>query len=141
MSDNLSREDRIRTMRSVKSKETGPERRLRGMLAGLGLTGWLVNPEAIEGKPDFAFPEQKVAIFVDGCFWHGCPICNRPLPESNREYWGRKISRNVKRDHGNSAKLEAAGWQVVRIWEHQMRKNESLDPIANLIKACLEIKE
>lgn len=141
MSDNLSREDRIRTMRSVKSKETGPERRLRGMLAGLGLTGWLVNPEAIEGKPDFAFPKQKVAIFVDGCFWHGCPICNRPLPASNREYWRRKITRNVKRDHVNSVKLEAAGWQVVRIWEHQMRKNESLDPIANLIKTCLEIKE
>ena len=141
MPDNLSREDRIRTMRSVKSKGTGPERRLRGMLAGLGYTGWLVNPEAIEGKPDFAFPEQKVTIFVDGCFWHGCPICNRPLPVSNREYWESKISRNVKRDQENSAKLEAEGWQVVRIWEHQMQKSESLDQIRNRIKACLEIKE
>ena len=65
MPDNLSREDRVRTMRAVKGKGTRPERRVRGMLAGLGLRGWLVNPEGMTGKPDFAFPAEKVAIFVD----------------------------------------------------------------------------
>jgi DNA mismatch endonuclease (patch repair protein) len=138
MPDNLSKEDRIRTMRAVKGKGTGPERRVRGMLAGLGLRGWLVNPEGITGKPDFAFPEEKVAIFVDGCFWHRCPICDRPLPESNKGYWERKIQRNVERDRKYTAQLEAEGWRVMRIWGHQLKKNMSLDPIAEEVKALLD---
>src|SRR3989337_2102654 len=71
--DNLSWEDRRRTMRAVKSKRTGPERRLRAMLAARGFRGWRANPPGIAGKPDFAFPAECVALFIDGCFWHSCP--------------------------------------------------------------------
>ena len=74
------------------------------------------------GNPDFVFPEQKVAVFVDGCFWHGCPICQRPLPATNTEYWVKKINRNIERDRLHDAQLIEAGWQVVRIWEHELRK-------------------
>jgi len=138
--DNLSIEDRKKTMRLVKSKKTGPERRLRAMLSGMGLKGWCVNVEDIIGKPDFAFPEEKIAIFVDGCFWHKCPICNRTLPESNRDYWENKIARNVQRDLENITKLEEAGWRVLRIWEHQLTKRTSLNPIAKEIKVLLHEK-
>ena len=138
MPDNLTQEDRIRTMRAVKSEKTGPERRLRALLAGLRIRGWRVNPKGIEGKPDAAFPEKKIVIFVDGCFWHGCPVCQRTLPETNREYWARKIERNVARDQKYNASLAAAGWRVLRIWEHQLAKNASLAPIAAEIKALLD---
>src|SRR5690606_15221568 len=86
MSDNLTPEDRRRTMQAVKSKKTAPERRLRAFLAGSGYHGWRLNCKDIQGNPDVAFPEQKIAIFVDGCFWHGCPVCNRPLPRANHDY-------------------------------------------------------
>ena len=122
MTDNLSRENRVRTMRAVKSKRTSPERRLHAILAGLHLKGWKTNCEHVLGNPDFVFPEQKVAVFVDGCFWHGCPICQRPLPATNTEYWVKKINRNIERDRLHDAQLIEAGWQVVRIWEHELRK-------------------
>ncbi|MDD5370449.1 MAG: very short patch repair endonuclease [Anaerolineaceae bacterium] len=140
MPDNLSPEDRIRTMRSVKSQKTSPERRLRGMLTGLRVKGWKVNPKEIIGKPDFAFPDLKVAIFVDGCFWHGCPTCQRPLPETNREYWVKKIENNKLRDKHNTLVLESADWIVLRIWEHQLKRKSNLLIITQEIRRVLEIK-
>jgi len=126
-------------MRAVKSVNTGPERRLRAMLVGLGLRGWRINYEEAPGKPDFAFPERKVAIFVDGCFWHQCPACNRPLPQNNREYWEKKILRNVQRDRRLDQELASIGWRVVRVWEHQLKKSQDLRPVATeVIKALLE---
>jgi DNA mismatch endonuclease (patch repair protein) len=136
--DNLSKEDRIKTMRSVKSKKTGPERRLRAMLIGAGFIGWRINPEGIDGKPDFAFPDNKIAIFVDGCFWHGCPICKRTLPETNKAYWEKKINRNAQRDQEYTEKLQKAGWRVLRIWEHQLTKKTNLNPLAEKIKVFLK---
>lgn len=74
MSDNLKPDDRKRTMQAVKSKGTRLEKRLFAMLAGMGIGGWKRNVKSIIGKPDVAFPNQKIVIFVDGCFWHGCLI-------------------------------------------------------------------
>jgi DNA mismatch endonuclease Vsr len=128
--DNLSPEDRLRTMRAVTSQKTGPERRLRALLAGLRIKGWVVNPKNIPGNPDFAFPHQKLAIFVDGCFWHGCPECQRPLPVNNHAYWARKIQRNIERDKLNTAALLAGGWRVLRIWEHRLKKKTGLAPVS-----------
>lgn len=108
-------------MRAVKGKGTGLERRLFAMLAGMRLHGWRKNADDVIGKPDVVFDELRVAVFVDGCFWHGCPVCQRKLPETNREYWERKIQRNVERDRLRGATLEENGWRVVRIWEHEMR--------------------
>lgn len=119
MPDNLTPEDRRRTMRAVKGKGTGLERRLFSMLAGMGVKGWRKNAIDVLGKPDVVF-NGGVAVFVDGCFWHGCPLCGRPMPESNREYWRRKIGRNVRLSAINKSGLERQGWKVIRIWEHEM---------------------
>lgn len=120
MSDNLSPVDRRKTMQAVKSQGTKLERRLWGVLARLGLRGWKRNVKEIIGTPDVAFPDQKVVIFLDGCFWHACPVCRRKLPGSNREYWERKITRNVTRARMLNRQLRRDGWLVIRIWEHEM---------------------
>ena len=121
MSDNLSPENRRKTMQAVKGKGTKLERRLWSMLAGMGLKGWTKNANFVTGKPDVVFVNQKVAIFIDGCFWHGCPDCRRKLPVTNREYWERKINRNVELAQIHNEELHRSGWQVIRIWEHEMK--------------------
>ena len=127
MPDNLTPEDRRKTMRAVKGKGTSLERCLFAMLAGMRLRGWKQNPTDVIGKPDVVFSERRIAIFVDGCFWHACPYCNRPFPKTNRQYWERKIERNVRRDQKVDEELQAQGWTVLRIWEHEM-KDESRRP-------------
>jgi DNA mismatch endonuclease (patch repair protein) len=121
MSDNLSSSDRRKTMRAVKGKGGGLERRLFAMLAGMGLHGWTKNAPDVLGKPDVVFREEKVAIFVDGCFWHDCPVCQRKLPKTNREYWEQKINRNAERDKRYTEQLHSEGWTVIRIWGHEIR--------------------
>ena len=138
MPDNLTPDDRKRTMRAVKSKRTGLERQLHAMLAGARLSGWCLNCEEVLGKPDVVFLKQKVAVFVDGCFWHGCPHCNRPLPETNREYWERKIQRNVNRDRRYNRELTDAGWCVLRIWEHQLKDKNEREALREKLIAALE---
>lgn len=91
------------------------------MLAGMGLKGWKKNCREVIGKPDVAFPIQKVAIFLDGCFWHGCPHCQRPLPQTNSEYWRKKIERNKELANIYQDNLSKNGWSTIRIWEHEMR--------------------
>lgn len=78
-----------------------------------------MQPPDVPGKPDFVFREQKLAVFVDGCFWHGCPRCYR-APKSNKEYWGSKVTRNRERDRRVVESLECEGWKTVRIWEHEV---------------------
>lgn len=88
------------------------------------ITGWRRN-QKIFGKPDFIFPKLKLALFVDGCFWHGCPK-HETKPKNNRAFWRRKFSRNKKRDVLVTRTLRRAGWRVLRIWEHELaRKNEA----------------
>jgi len=85
-----------------------------------GVTGWRRN-QKVFGKPDFIFRKPKVAVFVDGCFWHGCPQhCNTPA--SNRPFWKRKFAANKSRDRRVNLALLKAGWRVVRIWEHDLAK-------------------
>jgi DNA mismatch endonuclease (patch repair protein) len=120
MSDNLKPDDRKRTMQAVKSKGTRLEKRLFAMLTGLGISGWKKNVQNITGKPDVAFLNQKIAIFVDGCFWHGCPHCQRKLPQTNRAYWERKINRNIELAKFYNEQLNLEGWTVIRIWEHEL---------------------
>jgi len=120
MSDNLTPEDRRKTMQAVKGKGTKLERRLWAMLAGMGLKGWKKNVDTITGKPDVVFTDQRIVVFMDGCFWHGCPYCCRKLPKTNREYWEKKIERNVELAQLHNEQLQRDGWTVVRIWEHEM---------------------
>lgn len=138
MPDRLTRADRRRTMQAVKGKGTKIERHLRAMLAGAGLRGWRTNVNDVVGHPDIVFLAEQVAIFVDGCFWHGCPVCNRPLPATNSDYWKAKIARNVTRDRDNTSKLIASGWRVIRIWEHQLRSSVECKALLNLIKSNLK---
>ena len=122
MSDNLKPEDRRKTMQAVKGKGTRLEKRLFSMLARMGLKGWKKNVEAVIGKPDVAFMKQRVAVFIDGCFWHGCPHCQRKLPQTNRQYWKRKIQRNIALAQLHNRRLRAEGWAVIRIWGHEINK-------------------
>jgi DNA mismatch endonuclease (patch repair protein) len=88
------------------------------LLRAQGITGWRRHVD-MRGRPDFVFRRERVAVFVDGCFWHGCPKCFR-MPETNREYWERKIGRNVARDVRAARELRREGWRVVRVWEHSL---------------------
>jgi DNA mismatch endonuclease (patch repair protein) len=135
MSDNLKPDDRKRTMQAVKSKGTRLEKRLFAMLAGMGISGWKKNVKNITGKPDVAFLTQKIAIFVDGCFWHGCPYCRRKLPETNHEYWERKIKRNVELAESYNEQLSCDGWVVIRIWEHEIKDIAKLKPRLKELKS------
>lgn len=83
-----------------------------------GIAGWRRH-QKVFGKPDFAFREKRLAVFVDGCFWHGCPRCYR-RPQFNRKFWDAKIVRNRKRDREVSRELRRIGWRVIRIWEHEL---------------------
>jgi DNA mismatch endonuclease, patch repair protein len=137
MPDNLTPEDRKKTMRAVKGKGTSLETTLFAMLAGMGLSGWRKNDPSVSGKPDAAFHYQRAAIFVDGCFWHGCPQCHRPMPQSNREYWERKIGRNVERARAYDKRLQDDGWVVVRIWEHEITKEDARKEIRSRIRQAV----
>ena len=105
-------------MSRIRSKGTKAELILKGALVGLHLR---YQPN-IYGKPDFGNKSRKIAVFVDGCFWHKCPKCFKK-PKSNVKYWAPKIEKNVQRDRKINQYLKKDGWIVVRFWEHQVVKN------------------
>jgi DNA mismatch endonuclease (patch repair protein) len=109
-------------IRSRWNKDT--ELALAKLLRRHGINGWRRH-QSIFGKPDFIFPKPKLALFVDGCFWHGCPK-HATKPKNNRAFWHRKLSANKKRDRMVTQTLRKLGWQVLRIWEHELaKKNEA----------------
>lgn len=124
-------------MQAVKAKNTGLERRVFSMLAGMHLSGWKRNPPGVYGKPDVIFQEARIAIFIDGCFWHGCVQCQRKLPETNHDYWERKIQRNIKRDKLIREELSRNGWIVISIWEHEMCNVEDRKKIQLKLRLAL----
>ena len=112
-------------MAQVKSSGAkSTEERFRSMLRDHRITGWRRN-YPLHGKPDFVFPKQRVVVFVDGCFWHGHPEKCR-MPETNREYWEKKIGRNITRDRKVTRALREKGWKVLRIWEHKVSDASTL---------------
>ena len=137
MVDNISPDDRKKTMRAVKGKATGLERTLRSMLAGMHLSGWRANAADLPGRPDVSFDRQKVAVFVDGCFWHGCPSCCRPLPVTHHAYWEAKIAANVARAEVTATAFASDGWDVIRIWEHEMRRRSTRNPVRSRLRQAL----
>jgi DNA mismatch endonuclease (patch repair protein) len=104
-------------MSRIGGKNTRPEVALRKALWALGLRYRL--HQKIAGKPDVVFPGARVAVFVDGCFWHGCPI-HGSKPKTNSEFWNRKLASNAARDQRVAGILEMDGWKVVRVWEHEV---------------------
>ncbi len=95
------------------------------LLEEAGITNFVYNEKSLPGKPDIAFMNAKVAIFLDSCFWHGCPKHLR-RPSSNDKYWRAKIDNNVKRDRRYRAQLRHMGWSVLRIWEHDLEKSTQI---------------
>ena len=95
--------------------------RLRRLLREAGYPGYRLHWKQAPGTPDIAYPGRRVAIFVNGCFWHRCPHCTPPIPKSNSEFWETKFARNQERDARKVAQLEAAGWCVVTVWECELR--------------------
>lgn len=118
--DSVNKKKRSEIMSKVRSQgNRSTELRLKESLIHAGILGWDVNATDIVGKPDFVFRREKVAIFVDGCFWHGCPKHLR-RPNSNTAYWQSKIDNNVKRDQQRRSALRRQGWSVIRVWEHDL---------------------
>jgi len=125
MADVFSKKKRSAVMAAIKGQGThSTELAVRSMLKKLGITGWRANLASIPGKPDFAFRKIKLAIFVDGCFWHGCKTCKRNLkPGTNAAFWRKKIADNIRRDKRVNKRLNRLEWSVLRIWEHSVSKN------------------
>lgn len=114
-------------MQGNKRRDTTPELKVRRILRKLGFPGYRLDWKKAPGHPDIAYPGRKIAIFIHGCYWHHCPTCNLPIPKKNPEYWEAKFRRNQERDERTRAALEADGWKVAVIWEHQLKKAELAD--------------
>lgn len=127
--DTVTPEKRSEIMRAIKGKNTKPEIRLRQSLAARRVYGFELHAEDLPGKPDFAFRFHRVAVFVEGCFWHGCPR-HYKAPKTNKKFWGKKIADNVARDSKNENKLRVMGWSVLRFWECDVHKR---------LSACAEL--
>lgn len=110
-----------KVMKANKRSNTKPELLVRKRLREAGLTGYRLHWK-VPGSPDIAWPGKKVALFINGCFWHRCPHCNLPMPKSNVEYWTVKFDLNKERDKRKIHELEEAGWKVHVIWECQLKK-------------------
>jgi len=119
LSDIWSTQKRSEVMSLIRSRgNKATELRLIEIFREHGITGWRRN-QPLLGKPDITFRRERVVVFVDGCFWHGCPKCYK-RPKSNRKFWDTKIANNRKRDRLVNRELRGAGWRVVRVWQHQL---------------------
>jgi DNA mismatch endonuclease (patch repair protein) len=135
--DVFNRNKRSEVMAAVRS--TGNKRtegKLVEILRKYGVSGWRRHL-ALHGKPDFTFRTERLVIFVDGCFWHGCPKHLR-TPKSNRHYWQSKIAGNRRRDLSVRQALQQSGWRVLRIWEHELRREQRL---VQRIRRALAVKD
>jgi DNA mismatch endonuclease, patch repair protein len=132
--DKISKEKRSKIMSSIHSTNTAPELKLRkALFAG----GYRYRIHYGRYKIDIAFPSRKLAIFVDGCFWHGCPEHSH-IPKSNQLYWLPKLQRNMERDKVTTEHLKINGWQVLRFWEHEVIDGKNLDIVIETIFSEIE---
>lgn len=133
----LSRKSRSRHMASIRSfGNASTELAMASLLRKNRLSGWRRHAP-LPGRPDFYFPKQRVAIFVDGCFWHACRHHFR-MPVSNAAWWQAKLTSNKRRDNRAARALRAKGVRVVRIWEHDLTKRETNRVVSRLMRILLE---
>ncbi|MGV9710018.1 very short patch repair endonuclease [Gordonia sp. NPDC003424] len=126
-----------RSMAANRGRDTKPELRLRSEIHARGLR-YFVDRAPLKGlrrRADLVFPRSKVAVFVDGCFWHGCPE-HHTVSRTNPEYWAEKVRANRKRDHETDRALEDAGWTVIRVWEHE-DPQQAADLVDRIVRANL----
>lgn len=125
--DPLSPEQRSAQMAKVRGKyNRSTEMHVAGCLIRFGFRGWKRHVKTVPGRPDFCFIAERVALFVDGCFWHGCPRCRRNVPHARRRFWQDKIESNRRRDRRVKYTLQSQGYVVIRIWEHAVCNNRWL---------------
>lgn len=118
----VPKDERVSAVMSrIRAKDTKPELMLRAMLREAGHTGYRLHYAKVPGRPDVAFVGRKVAVFVNGCFWHGCPHCRPRTPKNNSAFWVNKVATNKARDKRKAAALRKEGWLVIAIWECQLR--------------------
>lgn len=121
MADVFSQSERTNIMRQVKSKgNRSTEMKLIDVFRDANIKDWRRNYN-VKGHPDFVFLNQKIAVFVDGCFWHGHD-CRNTRPEANKEYWQRKREKNIQHDKEITKLFQERGWTVIRIWECELKK-------------------
>lgn len=136
MADFLTVAERSRVMSRVRGQgNRATELQVVCLFRNHKITGWRRNI-SLFGKPDFVFPAIRLAVFVDGCFWHGCPK-HRSWPATNRAFWRKKLEGNLTRDRLANATLGARGWRVIRIWQHELAKNNEGRLITRLENAGL----
>lgn len=121
MADNHTKEERSRNMSHIRSKNTKPEEKVRKYLFSRGFR-YRKNVRDLPGCPDIILPKYKTAVFVNGCFWHKHDCPRFVWPSTNKEYWIPKIQRNVERDKLNSQRLASLGWNVLIVWECQLKE-------------------
>ncbi len=136
-SDVMTPAQRSRCMSRIRNKNTKPELALRKELWASGLR-YRIHC-SLPGRPDIVFPGKRVAVFVDGCFWHGCPE-HGVSPKTNAAFWKKKIRGNIERDTMITSKLKGLGWTVLRFWEHEINGDLKgvLDRIKSVLRTCVE---
>ena len=112
-----------RSMKSNRAKNTSPELALRSALAAARIRGYRIHKKGVPGRPDILFPKRRLAVFVNGCYWHRCSVCALPIPKTHPEFWKKKFELNARRDSRKLEELEAGGWRVLTIWEHEVRED------------------
>lgn len=126
----LARSELMSRIRSAGNKQT--ELALIELMRSYRISGWR-RYQLVFGKPDFVFRKERVAVFVDGCFWHGCPRCYK-RPRTNKAFWDNKVRRNRARDYLVTCNLRSTGWQVIRLWQHELG---DWDAVARLLRKAL----
>ena len=111
-----------KSMQGNKRANTKPELTVRRMLRKMGYGGYRLQWKKCPGRPDIAFPGRKIAILVNGCFWHRCPLCQLGKPRAHAEYWEAKFASNLARDQRNLRAAAEEGWHVITVWECQLKK-------------------
>lgn len=140
MADVFTKQKRSQVMSRIRgsgNKET--ELALISLFKRHRITGWRRN-QKVFGKPDFVFRSVRVAVFVDGCFWHGCPK-HGTLPANNRAFWKKKLEANRKRDHEVTRTLLKQGWQVIRIWGHELEAKDEANLLAKINRKIRPLKQ
>ena len=134
--DRLTPQERSRHMAGVKSTgNRSTEGAVESVLLERGIVGWIKHPADVDGRPDFCFPERRLAVFVDGCFWHACPRCARNTPTTRQEFWANKIDATRRRDNRIRRRLRADGYRVMRIWEHAVRSGTWLARLESMLRS------
>lgn len=121
-----------KSMKGNIAKGTKPELMFRHALRAAGISGYRLNWKKVPGRPDIAYPGRKIAIFINGCYWHRCPYCKLIMPKKNTDYWVWKFARNKERDKRKGRELRKVGWKVFTFWECQIK----MDPQKQAVKVA-----